>query len=160
MTRTMWIALFCLVTSVTAIAIRVAALPTSPVIPAVPLQANIATGPVPNELGKSDRLALPDIRARAETAVVPAMQAVPVAMPPAEPDTIKPDTIKIPGRHWRDANARLPPSEPPHRHITTREPKSSAGSNPPKARAEAWHCRQDAVGSLLRSLDLSPRCDL
>ena len=103
-----------------------------------------------NESGKSDRLKLPDIGAEPEV-----MPAVPVATP-----NIKPDTIKDSGRRWRDANARIAPPEPSHRRNMTRVQEKSAVSHPPKARAEAWHCRQDAVGSLLRSLDLSPRCEL
>ena len=160
MTRTMWIAVFCLVTSVASIAIRVAAPPTSSSVQAAPVQDKTAMGPVPNESAKSDRLELPEIRA--ETAVVPAAQAVPVETPatPVETPATKPEAIRIPRPRWRDANARVPPSEPPHRRTITREPKRDAGGNPPGARAEAWHCRQDAMGSLLRSLDLSPRCNL
>ena len=67
---------------------------------------------------------------------------------------------KAPDRHWRDANARLLPVAPAHRHTKSKEPKPSAANQPPSERAEAWHCRQDAMGSLLRSLDLSPRCNL
>jgi hypothetical protein len=61
--------------------------------------------------------------------------------------------------HWRDANATAMSVASTPRDAKSQESKKSAGQNPPKARAEVWHCRQDAVGSLLRSLDLSPRCD-
>jgi len=153
MTRTMWIAVFCLVTSGASIAIRVASPSASLFAETAPHQSEIGTGPVPNEAAKSDRLELPSIRAETET--MPAAQAVPVENPSS-----KPETIKIPSQHWQDANARIAPSEPPHRRPIAREPKKNAGNNPPTARAEAWHCRQDVVGSLLRSLDLSPRCNL
>jgi hypothetical protein len=153
MTRTMWIALLCLVTSVASVAIRVATPPAGLLVQAAPDQSQIAMAPVPNESAKSDRLELPDIRA--ETEVAPAAPALPV-----ETSSIEPEAVKIPNRRWRDANAKIPPSEPPHRRNITREPRTSTGSRPPNARAEVWHCRQDAVGSLLRSLDLSPRCDL
>jgi hypothetical protein len=149
MTRTMWIALFCLVASGASIAIRVATPLASLLVEAAPDQSKIGMASVPNESAKADRLELPNIRA--ETEIMPAAQAVPV-----EPPSTKPETIKIPRRHWQDSNARIVPSEPPHR----RGPKKSGDSNPPKARAEVWHCRQDAMGSLLRSLDLSPRCNL
>jgi hypothetical protein len=148
----MWIALFCLVISVASIAIRVTT-PASWFVEAAPPQSKIGMGPVANEAAKSDRLELPIIRA--ETEIMPAAQAVPVETP-----SNKPETIKIPSRHWQDANAKIAPSEPPHRRPIAREPKKSAGDNPPTAKAEAWHCRQDAMGSLLRSLDLSPRCNL
>jgi hypothetical protein len=149
----MWIAFFCLVISGASMAIRVASPPASWFVEATPHQSKIGTGPVLNEAAKSDRLELPTIRA--ETKILPAAQAVPVETP-----SNKPETIKIPSRHWQDANAKIAPSEPPHRRPIAREPKKSAGNNPPTAKAEAWHCRQDAMGSLLRSLDLSPRCNL
>ena len=151
MTRTMWIAVFCLVTSGASIAIRVASPPASLFAETAPHPGKIGTGTVPNEAAKSDRLELPSIRA--ETGMMPVAQPLPVENPPG-----KPGTIKIPGQHWQDANARIAPSEPPHRRPIT--PKRNAAGNPPTAKAEAWHCRQDAMGSLLRSLDLSPRCNL
>jgi hypothetical protein len=157
MTRTMWIALFCLVTSGASIAIRVASPPESGFVEAAPHQSKIWTGPVPDEATKSDRLELPDIRADTETGeteMVPPAQPVPVDPPN------KPETTRIPSQRWQDANAKIAPSAPSHRRPVARGPKRSADSNPPMARAEAWHCRQDAMGSLLRSLDLSPRCNL
>jgi hypothetical protein len=152
MTRTMWIALFCLVTSGTAIAIRVAA-PASFSVGSVPQPGKIETGPVANEATKSDRLELPTIRP--ETQIIPASQALSVESPSSQPEA-----VTIPSRDWHDANARIAPPEPPHRRPEAREPKKGAASKPPAPRAEAWHCRQDAMGSLLRSLDLSPRCNL
>jgi hypothetical protein len=150
----MWIALFCLVISGASIAIRVALPSASWFVEATPHQSKIGTGPIPNEAAKSDRLELPSIRA--ETEMMPAAEPVPVENPPS-----KPETIKIPSQRWQDASAKIAPSEPPpHRHPIAREPKKNAGNNPPTAKAEAWHCRQDAMGSLLRSLDLSPRCNL
>jgi hypothetical protein len=189
MTRTMWIALFCLVGLGPAIAIKVVTRPASLTAEAAQDQARNEPAPAPNEATKSDRLPLPDIRADAEP------------MPAAEP----PGTLVggaetgIPGRRWQDANAkalpgeslpragsgvetgednasdkqaerpsrfnrtgrasRIAPSERPHRHSIARTPIETAGNNPPKPR-EAWHCRQDAMGSVLRSLDLSPRCHM
>ena len=173
MTRTMWIALSCLVISAASIAIRVAMPQASLFGEALPDQSKIVMASVPNEAAKSDRLELPVIRA--ETASTPAAQAAPVEAPSTEaettksettkpetnkPETRKPETNRIPHRRWRDANASVAPLEQPHRRSIAGEPKKSVGNNPPKARAEVWHCRQDAMGSLLRSLDLSPRCDL
>jgi hypothetical protein len=54
--------------------------------------------------------------------------------------------------------SRLAPSERP-RHAIAKRPVESAGNGQPKPR-EVWHCRQDAMGSVLRSLDLSPRCNM
>ena len=149
----MWIAVFCLVTSIASIAIRAATPPASSSVKATAGHSKIEMTTVPNESTKSDRLELPNVRD--EVAITPAAQAAPVETPSTEPEA-----IKNPSRRWRDAKDRIAPSEPPHRRNITRGPKRRAGSNPPKARAEAWHCRQDAAGSLLRSLDLSPRCDL
>jgi hypothetical protein len=67
---------------------------------------------------------------------------------------------KAADRNWKNANARLLPVTPAHRPAKSKEPKPSATNQPPSERAEAFHCRQDAMGSLLRSLDLSPRCNL
>jgi hypothetical protein len=153
MTRTMWIALFCLVTLGALLAIRVAAPPASLSVEALPGQSKIGMESGPNESAKSDRLELPDVGAKIET--MPAPQAVPADTPSATPET-----IKIPSRRWQDAHAKIAPSEPPHRRTIAREQKKSAGSEPPKTRAEVWHCRQDAMGNLLRSLDLSPRCNM
>jgi hypothetical protein len=157
MTRTMWIAVFCLVTLGASIAIRMAWPPASVLAETPPYQNKIATGPGPNEAAKSDRLELPSIRAEAEKTVM-----TPAAPPePAETLPGRPETIKIPSEHWQDANAKIAPSEPPpHHRAIAREPKKNVASNPPAAKPEAWHCRQDAMGSLLRSLDLSPRCNL
>jgi len=187
MTRTMWIALFCLAGLGPAIAIRVVTLPASLAVEPARDPGNAEIALAPNESAKSDRLELPDIRP--EPRIVPAPQAGPVETP-----STGPETINSPGRRWQDANARASSSdsvprtgsgadtasheenvsnnnkevkgssparsEPPHRHAITRKPQKSAGNNPPKAKAEVWHCRQDSMGSLLRSLNLSPRCNL
>jgi hypothetical protein len=190
MTRTMWIALFCLVGLGPAIAIKVVTRPASPAIDAAPGQARTELAPIPNEAAKSDRLPLHDIAAEAE--IMPA--AEPSGTPPAGAEA-----TGIPGRRWQDANAkarpdeslprtgsgvetddentsneeakpplrfnrngtgsRVTPSERLHRHAIARRPIESAGNSPPKPR-EAWHCRQDTMGSMLRSLDLSPRCHM
>jgi hypothetical protein len=80
---------------------------------------------------------------------------MPVTTSSTSPETIK----KVASRHWQDANARTSVASP-RRHVKRKESKESAGKYPPTERAEVWHCRQDAMGSLLRSLDLSPRCNL
>jgi hypothetical protein len=56
-------------------------------------------------------------------------------------------------------DSRLAPPEPAHRRAIAGKPIESASSNPPKPR-QVWHCRQDAMGGILRSLDLSPRCNM
>lgn len=155
MSTTTWIAVFCfcLAISVGSIAITVARPQAFLFIEATPDQGKIGRASVPNELAKSDQLEL--TVARVETAITPTAELAPV-----EAHLIKIEKIKVPSRHWQDANARIPPSQPPHKHNIIRELKRSASSNPRKVRAEVWHCRQDAMGSLLRSLDLSPRCNL
>jgi hypothetical protein len=193
MTKTMWIALFCLVGLGPAIAIRVVMQPASLAVEAAQDQGRKELALAPNEAAKADRLPLRDIPA--ETEVMPAGQPAPSETPPAGPD----ETVRIPDRRWQDANARAlpgeslprtgsgvdtgdentlnndaaPPSrfnrnakgssvappERPHRHTIARRPTESASSNQQKPR-EVWHCRQDAMGSVLRSLDLSPRCNM
>ena len=184
MTRTMWIALFCLVGLAPAIAIKLVTGPASPAVEAAQDQSKTEMAPGPNEAAKSDRLKLSDMRAESET--------MPAALPElAEASPAGPETTRISGRRWQDANAkalssemdtgednalnkeakpplrfngngkasRIAPSEPPHRHTIARRPIESAGNSPAKPR-EVWHCRQDAMGSVLRSLDLSPRCNM
>jgi hypothetical protein len=193
MTKTMWIALFCLVGLGPAIAIRVVMQPASLAVEAAQDRGRKELALAPNEAAKADRLPLHDIPA--ETEVMPAGQPAPSETPPAGPD----ETVRIPDRRWQDANARAlpgeslprtgsgvdtgdentlnndaaPPSrfnrnakgssvappERPHRHTIAKRPTESASSNQPKPR-EVWHCRQDAMGSVLRSLDLSPRCNM
>jgi hypothetical protein len=155
MSRTMWLALFCMVGLGPAIAIKVAAPPASLVVE--PAQDQSKTEPTfaLNELAKADRLELPDTPVKTEI-VVPATKTMPAESPSTSPETIK----KTASGHWQDANARISPVASPRRYATSNESKKSAGKYPPKERAEVWHCRQDAVGSLLRSLDLSPRCNL
>ena len=185
MTRTMWIALFCLMGLGPAIAVKVVMRPASPAVEAVQDPGRTVTALGPNEAAKSDRLKLPDMRAESEA--MPAAQPEPLAAPPAGLET-----TSNPGRRWQDANAKassgdadtgeegasnkeakpalrfnrngkslgVAPSEPPRRHAIARKPIASAGNNPPKPETHAWHCRQDATGSLLRALDLSPRCNM
>jgi hypothetical protein len=159
MTRTTWFALFCLVGLGAAMAIKTAGPFATPVVAPTADESNIEPAAVPNELTKSDRLPLPS--ARVETARVETEASLPPAMtaaetPPAVPETIK----KVENRRWQDANARIVPTESARRHAKRSEPRKSAGTTAANAKTEVWHCRRDAMGSLLRSLDLSPRCDL
>jgi hypothetical protein len=165
----MWLAVFCLVGFAPAIAIKVAAPPASLVVEPAQDQSQIELAFAVNESTKSDRLELP---ARAEPGmIVLAAKPVPAETPLTNPEipstgsgTVKsasPETVKQTAqRPWRDANASLIPVAPPRRHPKSKEQTPSAAKSPPSTRAEVWHCRQDAVGGLLRSLDLSPRCNL
>jgi hypothetical protein len=171
MTRTMWFALFCLVGLGAAVAIKAAAPPVALVVEAAQDQSKTEPEPAPNELAKSDRLELPNTRLETEN-IVPPAKTMPTETPSAGTETIK----KVADRHWQDANAGIVSVASPRRHTKSKESKKSAATSPPNAagtspsnaagtspsnaRAEVWHCRQDAMGSLLRSLDLSPRCDL
>ncbi len=163
MSRTMWLALFCIVGLGPAIAIKVAAPPASLVIEPAQDQSKIEPAFALNELAKADRLELPNTPVQTAI-VVPATKTMPAERPSTSPETIKstsPETFKkTASGHWQDANARISSVASPRRNTTSKESKKSAGKSPPTERAEVWHCRQDAVGSLLRSLDLSPRCNL
>jgi hypothetical protein len=156
MSRTMWLALFCLVGLAPAIAIKLAAPPASLVVEPAPDQSKVDGEFALNESAKSDRLELPN--ARAETAIImPGAKPMPAEIPSTSPETVK----KVADQPWRNANAKIiPAASPPPRRTKSKELKQSAGKYPPNERAEVWHCRQDAVGSLMRSLDLSPRCNL
>jgi hypothetical protein len=155
MTRTMWLALFCLVGLGAAVAIKALTPPAALVVEPALDQSKTEPASAPNELAKSDRLELPNTRVETED-IVPPTKTMPTETPSAGRETIK----KVADRHWQDANARTTSVASPRRHTKSKESKKSAGTPPSNARAEVWHCRQDAMGSLLRSLDLSPRCDL
>jgi hypothetical protein len=151
----MWLALFCLVGLGAAVAIKVATPPVALVVEPALDQSKTEPASAPNELAKSDRLELPNTRVETES-IVPLAATMPAETPSASPETIK----TAADRNWQDANARTILAASPRRHTKGKESKKSAGPSPSNARAEVWHCRQDAMGSVLRSLDLSPRCDL
>lgn len=160
--KTMWLTVFWLVGLGPMIAIKVAAPPASRVVQPVQDPGKIEPALAVNESAKSDRLALPKVRAEPGVIVL-AAKPVPAETPSTSPEPVKstiPEPVrKIANRHWRDANASIPVA-PRRRHPESKEPKQIAAKSPPSPRAEVWHCRQDAVGGLLRSLDLSPRCNL
>jgi len=160
LSKTMWLAVFCLVGLGPVIAIKVAVPRASLVVEPAQDQSRMEPPFAVNEATKSDRLELPDTRAE------PGIIVLAAKPPPAEPPSTRPETVspepvkKTADRHWLDANASLIPVAPPRRHPKSKESKPGAGQSAPSKRAEVWHCRQDAVGGLLRSLDLSPRCNL
>jgi hypothetical protein len=151
----MWLAVFCLVALGLAIVIKVAAPPASLVVAPTQDQSKPEPAFVLNEAAKSDRLELPNARAEPGI-IVPTAKLTPAEAPLATPETV----TKVEDQRWRNANASIVPVTPPRRHRDRKESKQSADKSPPRKRAEVWHCRQDAVGGLLRSLDLSPRCNL
>ncbi len=159
MSRTMWVAVFCLVGLGLAIAIRVAAPPASLVVEPVRDQSKPEPAFALNEAAKSDRLELPDARVEPGI-IVPAAKLPPAETPSTTPESSPETVTKIEDRRWQNANASIAPVAPPRRHRKSKESKQSADKSPPRKRTEVWHCRQDAVGGLLRSLDLSPRCNL
>jgi hypothetical protein len=154
LSRTVWLALFCLLGLGPAIAIRIAGSPAFLAAKPAPDHGKIEAALAPNESAKSDRLELP--HARAETSMIaPAAEPMPAPTPPTSPETVK----KTADRHWKNANARMIPAASP-RPARSKESQPGAGEYRRSESAEGWHCRQDAVGSLMRSLDLSPRCQM
>jgi hypothetical protein len=171
----MWFALFCLIGVGVAIAIKAATPPAE----RAQHQGKMEPAFALNESAKSDRLELADTpgetgiivpasgtRPVETPSVVP--ETGPVETPSASPETRSAETPsassettrKIASKHWQDANAKITPVAPPRRHAKSKESKKTVGEYPVSAKAGVWHCRQDAMGSLLRSLDLSPRCNL
>jgi hypothetical protein len=149
----MWLTLFCLVGLGPAIAIKVVAPPASLVVEPAQEQSKIEPAFALNESAKSYRLELPNVEAKI---IVPATKTMPAEAPSTSSQIIK----KTPSGHWQDANARISSVTSSGRYTKGTGSKKSAGKYPSNERAEVWHCRRDAVGSLLRSLDLSPRCTL
>jgi hypothetical protein len=155
MTRTIWFTLFCLVGLGAAMAIKTAGPFATPVVAFTADEGSAEPAAMPNELTKTDRLPLPGARVETEASLPPAT-TTPVEIPPDVPEAIR----KVEKPRWQDANARIVPTESSRRHARRNEPRKSAGTTASNAKTEVWHCRRDAMGSLLRSLDLSPRCDL
>jgi hypothetical protein len=187
MSRTMWFALFCLIGLGAAIAIKAATPPAEhaqhqgKMEPAFALNESAksdrleladtpgetgiivpATGtrPVetPSVVPETGSVETPSVVP--ETGPVETPSASPETRPAETPSASSETTRKIASKHWRDANARITPVAPPRRHTKSKESKKTVGEYPVSAKAGVWHCRQDAMGSLLRSLDLSPRCNL
>jgi hypothetical protein len=165
LSRTVWLALFCLLGLAPAIAIWLAGPPASLAVVPAPDQNQPEAALASNQAAKSDRLALPSVRAArfaaSETfAAVPAAEPMPAPVAADGPETVR----KAADRHWQNANASINPAAPPRRPAKARESKPGAGQSPQgkqaEKRVEIWHCRQDAVGGLLRSLDLTPKCQL
>jgi hypothetical protein len=170
----MWLALFCMVGLGPAIAIKVAALPAALVVEPARDQSKIEPAFIPNELAKADRLELPS---PAKTEFVapftkpmfaesPSTNAETIERVNADQAVVRQTPIFKGGlgrpvdRNWQNANAKISSVEPPRRRAKSNESMQSTGERPPNKAAEVWHCRQDAMGTLLRSLDLSPRCNL
>ena len=154
MSRTIWLALFFMIGLGPVIAIKLAT-PASLAVEPARDQSKIERVVAANESAKADRLKLPDTPAKTE-AVAPATKAMQAGSSSTNPETVE-QTAR---GHWRDANATAMSVASPPGHTKNKESKKSAGQDPPKPRAEVWHCRQDTMGSLLRSLDLSPRCNM
>ena len=171
MLRTMWFALSCLAVLGAMIAVKVVT-PAPPAVVATHDQttaAGIAFGP--NTAAKSDRLPLPDIRELVDIDPV-APDATTMSAEAASGDlettdktinatarkTIDRTPKKSAHRRWQDANARLIEDSPPRRHAKARPEKINADNGHGKTTSHVFRCRQDGLGNMLRSLDLSPRC--
>jgi hypothetical protein len=99
MSRTMWLALFCMIGLGPVIATKLAT-PASLVVEPAQDQGKIEPRVAANESAKSDRLELFNTPAKAES-VAPAKEAMPMESPPTSPETIK----KTENGHLQDANA-------------------------------------------------------
>jgi len=176
----MWFALSGLAGLGAIVAIKAATTSLQMPVVAPPAQhATVEEGLAPDRAAKSDRLPIPVLHEPAVAAALPQMGAVlPAATPagamdelldrpetPAKPPSVAADepprrpAETRPHRHrWQDANARLVETPHQRRHAKAQRPRTEAADEPSKATANAVPCRQDAVGGLLRALDLSPRC--
>jgi hypothetical protein len=167
----MWFALSCLAVLGAMIAIKVV-MPAPPAVVAMHDQTEMGIAFGPNTAAKSDRLPLPDIRELVDIdPVAPVATTMSAEAPPSSSleTTDKPidattrktiDTTpkKIAHRRWQDANARLIEDSPPRRHAKARPQKINADNGHGKTTSHVFQCRQDGLGNMLRSLDLSPRC--
>jgi hypothetical protein len=180
MHRTVWFSFCCLVAGFGAlVSIKAIATPSLfAVVANFPDALRTRPGPdeslTPNRAAKSDRLPIPDMRAptntftpqvaTATTPVVPVETAAAPANIPAEPARTNPDDARqmaawtVAHRRWRKANAKLIAAPPQQRLVQRPRPTAEADNGTGKVIVNTLPCRQDAVGGLLRALDLSPRC--
>jgi hypothetical protein len=170
MPRTIWFALFCVAVLGALMTIKIATTPSLLAVATPHDQTAMEVAFAPNAEAKSDRLPLPDIRQATESDPVPPL-AMAVETPSSSPDTsdratdestrntLDPSPRKVAHRRWQNSNAKLIADDPPRRHAKVRSEKTNADNNEHENTARnVFHCRQDALGTMLRSLDLSPRC--
>jgi len=173
-----WFALCCLAGFGTLVSIKAIATPSLfAVVANFPDAPRMQPGPdenlTPNRAAKSDRLPIPDTRpptntftpqATATVPVVPVERAPAPANIPAEPARTNADDARqmaawtAAHRRWRKANAKLIAASPQQRLVRKPRPTAEADNRTGKVIINTLPCRQDAVGGLLRALDLSPRC--
>ena len=181
MHRIVWFALCCLAGFGTLVSIEAIATPSLfAVVANFPDAPRTRPGPdeslTPNRAAKSDRLPIPDMRpptntftpqaqvAMATTPVVPVERAPASPNIPAEPARTNADDARqmaawtAAHRRWRKANAKLIAAPPQQRLVRKPRPTAEADNRTGKVIVNTLPCRQDAVGGLLRALDLSPRC--
>jgi hypothetical protein len=168
MHRTMWFALFYLGVLGRMITIKIATTPVLLAVAATHDQTAIGIAFGPNTAAKSDRLPLPDIRKPTEADPVPPVATtMPVKAPTNSLETTNNETTrktidttpkKIAHRRWQNSNVKLIADSPPRRHARARPEKTNADNDHGKTTRNVFRCRQDAFGTMLRSLDLSPNC--
>ena len=170
MHRNLWFALGCVagfgaLVSIKAFAV-VANLPDAPRTPPGPYESL-----TPNRAAKSDRSPLPDMRARTNTfvattttPVVPVETAPAPPNIPAEPARTNVDDARqtaaspVAQRRFRKLNTKLIAAAPQQRPVRKPHPTAEAENRTGKVIVNTLPCRQDAMGGLLRALDLTPRC--
>ena len=171
MLRTMWFALSCLAILGAMVAIKIAATPASPSVAAAHDQTAMEDAFASNTAAKSDRLYIPEKVQPMETDPSRSLvTTIPVEVTPHPSETaggavnetshktIDPPAKQMAHRRWQDSNAKLIADPAPRRQAKARPEKRSADNDPGKTTSHVFRCRQDSFGSLLRSLDLSPRC--
>ena len=171
MLRTICFALFCLVAMGAMIAIKTAMAPAHLAGAVTHNHATIGNAFGPNTTAKSDRLPLPDIREPAETERNSSVAATTQVDMPSNGlgtgekaigetahKTMETVLRKTEHRRWEDSNAALIAPSPRSRRATSTPEKTNTDTASRKTTSHVFQCRQDAFGSLLRSLDLSPHC--
>ena len=138
MSKTVWLALFCMVGLGPAIAIKVAAPIASLVVEPAQDQSKMEPAFAPNELAKADRLELPDTPAKTEI-VVPATKTMPAESPSVSPETINPSTSpksikKAASGRWQDANAKVMSVASPLRHTKSKDFEEKRGPRSPECK--------------------------
>jgi hypothetical protein len=164
MTRTIWLAVVCLVV-LGAIALGKAyKTPATPTTHETPVDsATVDTGPTQEPLIKADRLQITPVQQEAPTEA--ASQPIEPIIPDIQ-DSVSKEAIIV-GRHWHDpsdTNYATAKSKQFTRTVTAKKGRSAADlrsgqADRAKPVAQAKPCNRIGLADFLRSLNLSPACD-
>src|ERR1700723_3823348 len=157
-TRTVWLAVLCLIGLGAMVTIKAGTPPPPPNAGASLDETTIARASSRDTLTKADKLEIAYVRAPlVENPIMQVTKATDETPPRPLSSTATP---KIVTRHWHDPNAKKSASASPDRSIKVQQPKNGKNVDRAKATVDLKPCRRpEGFAGLLRALNLSPGCD-